>query len=131
MTEDNSVFTVSHLQFYPAARKDVFCGVHLPSGATVTKLSVNGSDVSETPTWNLVVDLYRDNFSVAAHSVQTLTSVTVSTSGGRAIGSNTVINNAVIDNENYFYTLKLAFPTGDGTIVFNSARINYTFTQPY
>lgn len=130
-SEDNTNYTLNHLTINPSDRNDLYCGIHLPHNAIVTNFSVNALD--NTDTWNFTTELLRNSISTGVNSVQTLAAVsTTGASGGRVIVSDSSIDNATIDNSNYYYTLKLAFATGDGNLMkFYNARINYTFTQPY
>lgn len=107
--------------------QSAFAPVHLPQGATITALRVNGEDDASN---SFTVFLFRRDLNGAGGG--TVASVTSNTnSPGDRVFSDTTISAPVVDNANFLYFVKVEIePTSIGTLLVRSVRIEYTVTNP-
>ena len=108
---------------------DLYAPVILPESATVTEVRVYYFDVQDPENLTISLELYRIPFALG--NADTMASATTTTSGivGKTDLTQTSVNNAVIDNQNYMYQLKVEFNSGDYANLnmgLFGARIAYT-----
>jgi len=107
-------------------------GVHLPQGATITKIVFYYYDASDTNIW---VDLNRNNLDNGT-SIETLANLPTSGNSTevRSAETNSIIE-PVVDNQSYAYSIKVTFPPNPNvtTIRLIGVRIDYGYQSdlPY
>lgn len=104
-----------------------FAPIHLPQGASITALRVNGEDDASN---SFTVSLVRRDLNGGGGG--TVAGVTSNTnSAGDRVFSDTTISAPVVDNANFFYFVRVDIePTSIGTLLVRSVRVEYTVTNP-
>ena len=119
----------SNFIVFPEDAAVIYCPVQLPHGSTVTGFYANLTD--SVAGSNLTVNLVRTLMWTGDSTSESLASVASSGASGKVILSDTSMQVADVDNDQYTYSLGLIFEISDDNLAFHGAKITYEFTEPY
>ena len=126
-TEFQNTYTFSHNNnaLNPGASSQYYFGsVHLPQGATIHQMDVYVSDSSATSN----MSFYAQRLSLDGTGSINIASgsTTVAFSGGSTVITDNPVTLNVVDNSQYYYLVRITFPSVDDSSNFSSVRITYT-----
>ncbi len=104
-----------------------FAAVHLPDGATVTSLIAHIAD-ENTPDDMSIFLLRRRNDDFAGAVMASI--VTSGNVPGFRTFTDSSISSPIIDNDSFFYVVRIDSPGGTAPLALRSVGITYTITKP-